>query len=95
MRDERAACKVCGHAGACGWEREVCGSSCRGCPAVRHSATPHLVAATTDLRVGTGVMAGDGSGEEGGQSGGGGERGEVKVGSQLDLTRGHRHPPRV
>ena len=60
--------------------------------AIQH---PHLVAATTDLRGGTGVMARDGSGEEGGQSGGGGERGEVKVGSQLDLMRGHRHPPRV
>ena len=31
--------------------------------AVQH---PHLVAATTDLRGGTGVMAGGGSGEEGG-----------------------------
>ena len=40
--------------------------TCRGCPAVRHSATPHLVAATTDLRGGTGVMAGGGSGEDGG-----------------------------
>ena len=74
-------------------------ASCRGCPAVRHSATPHLVAATTDLRGATGVTGGDGGGWIGGRRGGkvvvGGERGEVKMGSKLDMMRGHRHPPRA